>query len=267
MGRKKKVITQDLPVNEISQEPTPAPEPTPVNEPTPQAPEPPPAPEPADVLPEISTPDEVAAKLADIGSTVKKVSGNAFQKGTGIEDIIKQMNEGGPAPTPAAPQAPEPVKRVGRGRHPKDCKCEKCITKTSPGTEAIDPTKPGEVPPAPATATSAKFDTIAMVVNSTVVPIVSKRWNKDATQVMLKKDQIDHLLTIKPESNMDRPSWVNYTLTAVSMLVMNFMTADTNDQKEIKTLNDALKVYEKMKAEDQETYLDAIKGKTKNSDK
>ena len=257
MGRKKKVI--ESPSQESEEK---------IIDQAKQKPDPIPSPSPEQIPVEITSAESVKSKLQGIGKIVNENLDQEFVKGTEIEELIKKASL---PPSPASPSpspSPSPTIRIGRGRHPKGCTCEKCIKKNGipdsiqvKNGELPDPVAPDTLP------TSAKFDAIAMMVNSTLVPIVSGKYNKDVKQVMLQDEQIDHLLTIKPESRMDRPSWVNYTLTAVSMLIMNFMTADSNDDKNTKTLNESLKLFSKMNAADQEIYMETLISKQKNDSK
>ncbi len=124
-------------------------------------------------------------------------------------------------------QTAQPEKKDGRGRPPKDESKEGQIKSLE---EKLKKLKSEE-------KTKGEKIFLTPMVNSTLIPLAAKKYKKKPEDLQYNDAEIALLNGLQPPIYTETASWPAYAITAISLLVVHFYTAETlRIDKEIEDL-------------------------------
>jgi hypothetical protein len=157
--------------------------------------------------------ENLFAKLKSTSQAAKTASANKVTppKGNKIEEFLKASEQ-------------TDIKRK-RGRPKKYATLDEYISAQNEGakTDAITEPPKEEVK---SCFEAGSTDMITPMVNLIAVPILSKKLKRDKKQVAYTKEQQVELSKVLPNGDYMKPSYINYAILAVSLLVINVMQAE-----------------------------------------
>lgn len=148
--------------------------------------------------------------------SIRQATGNVeFEKGNAIEQKMIQEEIAPAQPeikTTVEPEI-EPEEKRGPGRPPG--------SKNKSTKRAQEEENPGE----------RKIDQI-MIYEEVALMGLCRRFGKDFKDIQLSPDEKDLLLSLQPDTSfLNRPSWPNYIVTNVSLILIKWMQAPTKKEE------------------------------------